>query len=324
VNIIRIHGWDSSRLPVGVQSQFYFSALNSYYASMTNDTRQYIDLHVHSNCSDGAFSPSMLVDLAQQEGLNAFAISDHDSIAGLAEGIEAAKRSDIELIPAVELSVQYEAWQDVHLLGYGLDYTDKDFLWRLNCFREQRVHRNEAILARVNERLKDENLLTIGLDEVLLHARDVIGRPHIARALLARGYVKTVEDAFRRYLISCNIPKHYWPINDALAEIRRLGGVAVLAHPTSITTNREDLRRIINDLSRQGLDGIEVFNNLAQGGEMEFLRRRAKESGLLITGGSDFHGIEQGLQMGRGRGGVRFSDTLLAPLKNLLFERQRT
>lgn len=291
---------------------------------MTNDTRQYIDLHVHSNCSDGAFSPSKLVELARQEGLNAIAISDHDSVAGLAEGIEAAARLNIELIPAVELSVQYEVWQDVHLLGYGLDYNDRGFLRRLNGFREQRVHRNDKILARVNGCLTDENHATIGLDEVLLHARDVIGRPHIARALLARGYVKTVEDAFRRYLVPCNIPKHYWPINDAIAEIRRLGGVAVLAHPTSVTTDRQELRRIITDLAGQGLDGIEVFNNLAQADEMEFLRRRTEEAGLLITGGSDFHGIEQGLQMGRGRGGIRFSDTLLDPLKKRLSERQHT
>lgn len=291
---------------------------------MTKETRQYIDLHIHSNCSDGAFSPSKLVELARQEGLNAIAISDHDSVAGLAEGIEAAARSNIELIPAVELSVQYEVWQDVHLLGYGLDYNDRDFIRRLNGFREQRVHRNDGILARVNGCLTDENHATIGLDEVLLHAMDVIGRPHIARALMARGYVKTVEDAFRRYLIPCNIPKHYWPINDAIAEIRRLGGVAVLAHPTSVTSDRQDLRRIITDLAEQGLDGVEVFNNLAQGDEMEFLRRRTEEAGLLITGGSDFHGIEQGLQMGRGRGGIRFSDTLLAPLKKRLSERQHT
>jgi predicted metal-dependent phosphoesterase TrpH len=231
---------------------------------------------------------------------------------------------NIELIPAVELSVQYDVWQDVHLLGYGLDYSNRDFLRRLNGFREQRVHRNDEILARVNGCLIAENLATIGLDEVLLHAMDVIGRPHIARALLARGYVKTVEDAFRRYLVPCNIPKHYWPINDAIAEIRRLGGVAVLAHPTSVSTDRQDLRRIITDLAEQGLDGVEVFNNLAQGDEMEFLRRRTEEAGLLITGGSDFHGIEQGLQMGRGRGGVRFSDTLLAPLRKRLSERQHT
>jgi len=289
---------------------------------MTNDTGHYIDLHVHSNCSDGALSPSQLVELAVREGLSAIAISDHDSIAGLAEGIEAAAREDIELIPAVELSVQYEEWQDVHLLGYGLDYRDGDFIRRLNGFREQRAQRNGAILARVNECLFAENLSPIGLTEVLMHAMDVIGRPHIARALLARGYVKSVEDAFRRYLVPCNIPKLYWPINDALAEIRRLGGVAVLAHPTSVTSDRQALRRIITDLAKQGLDGIEVFNNLAQADEMEFLRRRTGEAGLLVTGGSDFHGIEQGLQMGRGRGGVRFSASLLTPLKKLLSERQ--
>jgi len=290
---------------------------------MTIDNRQYIDLHVHSNCSDGAFAPAELVELALQEGLSTIAITDHDSVAGITGGMEAAGRAGLELLPAVELSVQFEAWQDVHLLGYGLDYTDGLFQRRLNGFREQRALRNEAILARVNDCLNGESLSSIELDEVLLHARDVIGRPHIARALLARGYVTTVEDAFRRYLVPCNIPKQYWPIEDAIAEIRRLRGIAVLAHPSSVTTDRQDLRRIITVLKELGLDGVEVFNNLAQADEMEFLRRRAGEAGLLITGGSDFHGIEQGLQMGRGRGGIRFSSTLLAPLRKLLSERQR-
>ena len=170
--------------------------------------------------------------------------------------------------------------------------------------------------------LAGENRDSIKLFEVLAFARDAIGRPHIARALLERGYVSTVEDAFRRYLIPCNVPKCYWPIKDAIQEIRHLGGIAVLAHPTTVSTERQELRDVVTELSETGLDGIEVFNNLAQQGEMEFLRRLADELGLLATGGSDFHGIEEGLQMGRGRGGIRFSDTLLAPLRKRLSVRK--
>jgi predicted metal-dependent phosphoesterase TrpH len=166
--------------------------------------------------------------------------------------------------------------------------------------------------------LAKENLSEIELSEVLTFARDAIGRPHIARALLERGYVSTVEEAFRRYLVPCNVPKCYWPIYDAIQEIRRLGGVSVLAHPTTVSADRQELRDIITELSETGLDGIEVFNNMAQQDEMEFLRRLAGELGLLVTGGSDYHGIEEGLQMGRGRGGIRFSNTLLAPLRKRL------
>ena len=222
----------------------------------------------------------------------------------------------------MELSVQFSTWQDVHLLGYGIDYTDKDFCERLNGFRERREQRNVEILRRVNEALAGERRTAIELCDVLAYSRDAIGRPHIARALLERGYVDSVEDAFRRYLIPCNIPKFYWPIDDAICEIQRLGGVAVLAHPTAISGERQELHGVVRELSKIGLDGIEVFNNLALPNEMEYLRRLAEELELVVTGGSDFHGIEEGQKMGRGRGGIRFSSHLLTPLRKRLTERQ--
>ena len=281
-----------------------------------------LDLHIHSNCSDGAFSPTELIRQASSEGLSAVAIADHDSVAGIAEGVLAGTACGVEVIPAVELSVQFKAWQDVHLLGYGMDWSEAGFLQKLNGFRERREHSNVEILERVNEMLSEENRAAIELAEVLAFARDAIGRPHIARALLDRGYVSTVEDAFRRYLVPCNVPKYYWPIQDAIQVVRRLGGVAVLAHPTTVSTDRQELRDVITELKEAGLDGIEVFNNLVQQDEMEFLRRLALELGLLVTGGSDYHGIEEGLQMGRGRGGIRFSDTLLAPLRKRISQRK--
>jgi predicted metal-dependent phosphoesterase TrpH len=289
---------------------------------MKTDNRLFIDLHIHSNCSDGAFSPTELVQQASKEGLTAVAIADHDSVAGIAEGVAAGLECSVEVLPAVELSVQFKSWQDVHLLGYGMDWSDARFLQKLNGFRERREHRNEEILEKVNGMLSEEKLADITLAEVLAFSRDAIGRPHIARALLERGYVSNVEDAFKRYLVPCNVPKCYWPIQDAIEEIRRLGGVSVLAHPTTVSTDRQELRDTVTELTEAGLDGIEVFNNLAQQDEMEFLRRLAGELGLLVTGGSDYHGIEEGLQMGRGRGGIRISDSLLAPLRKRLSARK--
>ena len=289
---------------------------------MSSDTRQYIDLHLHSTCSDGAFSPAELVERAGKAGLTAIAIADHDSVTGISEAVTAGEIGGIEVIPAVELSVQFGAWQDIHLLGYGIDYADSGFLERLNGFRQRRERRNVEILERVNERLANEGRSGLELSQVLAYARDAIGRPHIARALIDRGYVKSVEDAFQRYLVPCNVPKAYWPIDDAIAGIRRVGGAAVLAHPTTISTDRQELRQAIRELADLGLDGVEAFNNLAQPDEMEFLRRLAGKLGLLVTGGSDFHGIEEGLEMGKGRGGMRFSASLLAPLKKRLAERQ--
>lgn len=276
--------------------------------------KTFIDLHVHSNYSDGALSPEQLVQRAENLGLSIIAIADHDSVAGVAEGRAAGSHKGINVIPAVELSVQYKTFQDVHLLGFGIDYTDTGFIEKLNEFRERREHRNIEILDRVNEKLRSEDLEQISLAEVLAHAREVIGRPHIARALLERGYVQNMEDAFRRYLIPCNVPKFYWPVQDALSMINRLGGIAVLAHPTSISSEREELQIIITELASMGLNGVEVYNNMAQPDEMEFLRRLAGNLDLLITGGSDFHGVEEGIEMGKGRGGIRFTDTLLAPV----------
>ncbi|MBL0224968.1 MAG: PHP domain-containing protein [Geobacteraceae bacterium] len=289
---------------------------------MKIDNRSFIDLHIHSNCSDGAFSPTELVRRASTEGLVTVAIADHDSVAGIAEGIRAGLTCGIEVLPAVELSVQFRSWQDVHLLGYGMDWSDAGFLDKLNGFRERRERRNVEILERVNNMLAEDGHEAVALSEVLAFARDALGRPHIARALLERGYVSNIEDAFRRYLVPCNVPKCYWPMQDAIQEIRRLGGVAVLAHPTTISNDRQELRDVVTELAESGLDGVEAFNNLAQQDEMEFLRRLADELGLLVTGGSDYHGIEEGLQMGRGRGGIRFSDTLLAPLRKRLSVRK--
>ena len=304
-----------------MQSRFYFFASYRYDTDIMNHDNRYIDLHIHSNYSDGAFSPAELVQRAKTEELTTIAIADHDSVAGVTEGITAGAAHGIEVIPAVELSVQFKTMQDVHLLGYGMNYTGTAFQEKLNSFRERREHRNREILDRVNALLIEENRTAIPVENVLSYARDTIGRPHIARALLEKGYASNVEDAFRHYLVPCNVPKLYWPINDAIDVIRALGGVTVLAHPTTITTDHHELRKVITELTNMGLDGIEVFNNLVQPHNMEFLRRLADEQGLLVTGGSDFHGIEEGLEMGKGRGGLRFSSNLLPPLKSRIHQR---
>ena len=273
-----------------------------------------IDLHIHTSYSDGAFTPSEIVDLAGKADVHVIAIADHDSVAGVGEATAAGVSAGIEVLPAVELSVQFGEWSDVHLLGYGIDCSDSDFLLNLNSFRDRREGRNDEILERVNDCMQEEGRTAVRRQSVLAFARDAIGRPHIARALLEQGYAVSVEDAFRRYLVPCNVPKSYWPMAEAIAEIHRIGGVAVLAHPTSITKNLETLSGVIAYLQAAGLDGIEVYNNMGWPLEIEFLRRTAEGRGLLLTAGSDFHGIEEGLEIGKGREGLRFDSTLLAPL----------
>jgi predicted metal-dependent phosphoesterase TrpH len=273
-----------------------------------------IDLHIHSSFSDGAFSPAELVAIAVQQNIRVIAIADHDSVAGVEEATVAGCTESVTVLPAVEISVQFEEWQDVHLLGYGINCKDEKFLLNLEGFRCRRKDRNAEILERVNACLQVEGRSKLNPENVLAFARSSIGRPHIARALLELGYVNTVEDAFRRYLVPCNVPKSYWPMDEAIAEIHRIGGVAVLAHPTSLSKNLDTLGPVIAELHLLGLDGIEVYNNMGWPLEIEFLRRTAESSGLLMTAGSDFHGIEEGLEIGRGREGMRFDSALLAPL----------
>ncbi len=273
-----------------------------------------IDLHLHSSYSDGAFTPAELVALAVNHDVRVIAIADHDSVAGVEEAAVSGADTGIEVLPAVELSVQFEEWQDVHLLGYGIDCRDEKFLRALDGFRCHREGRNDEILGRVNDCLRAEGRMVLDRESVLAFARDSIGRPHIARALLEKRYADTMEDAFRRYLVPCNVPKRYWPMDEAIAEIHRIGGVAVLAHPTSISRDPSVLGPVITSLQLSGLDGMEVFNNMGWPLEIEYLRRTAEERGLLVTAGSDFHGIEGGLEIGRGREGLRFDSALLAPL----------
>ncbi|MDD2365906.1 MAG: PHP domain-containing protein [Desulfuromonadaceae bacterium] len=273
-----------------------------------------IDLHIHSSFSDGAFTPAELIARAIEQNVSVIAIADHDSVAGISQASIEGKTSSVEVISAVELSTQFQSWSDVHLLGYGIDHSDEAFLKNLDGFRSRRDRRNDEILNAVNELLLFQGRIPIDHNRVRSFARGSLGRPHIARALLELGYVSNVEDAFRRYLVPCNVPKSYWPIEEAIAEIHRIGGVAVLAHPTSISRDASILTSAIAELQDHGLDGIEVYNNMGWLTEIEFLRRTAKERGLIITAGSDFHGIEEGLEIGRGREGIRFDSSLLPPL----------
>jgi 3',5'-nucleoside bisphosphate phosphatase len=274
-----------------------------------------IDLHIHSTCSDGIYKPAELVRMAHALDLVAIGLADHDSVAGIDEALSSAASLELEIVPAVELSVAYRNYQDVHLLGYYIDHHDQPFQQRLAIFQERRETRGLRIIERINEKLTSENRGTITSEEVLALAEGALGRPHIARILLERGYVGTMQEAFRNYLEPCNVPKEYLAFTEALTEIKRLGGVAVLAHPQSITSNRHLLGEILEDMASQGLDGLEAFNTMSLQDDSSFLQRTATKLGLLTTGGSDFHGTEEGIAMGTGRGALVVRDELLAAMK---------
>jgi len=273
-----------------------------------------VDLHIHSTSSDGIFTPAELVTLAAESHLAVIAIADHDSVDGIDEAIAAAAPFNITVIPAVELSVEYENYHDVHLLGYWIDHTDPAFVRMLALFRKKRESRGLQVIEKINLKLAAEGRIPIESTEVMALAEGALGRPHIARILIEKGYAPSMQDAFTNYLTPCNVPKEYFPFEDAIKEIIRIGGVPVLAHPQSMSRNREELAKIIRDMSQKGLGGIEAFSTMGFDGDEGFLRQLAYSLDLAVTGGSDFHGTEEGLVMGQGRGNLHITTGILEAL----------
>jgi 3',5'-nucleoside bisphosphate phosphatase len=280
-----------------------------------------IDLHIHSTYSDGVRTPGELVAMALELGLKAIAIADHDTVDGIDEALAAGAACGLEVLPALELSVAFGPYSDVHLLGYLLDHRDPALLATLREFREKRETRGEAIVDRINEKLASEGKGSITSQEAAALAGGALGRPHIAQVLVAKGYAANMQDAFNRYLVPCDVPKRYFPVDEALDTVHRLGGVAVLAHPTSITTDRDTLTGVIDELTAMGLDGLEAYNNICCDQESGFLRSYAVHKGLLWTGGSDYHGIEEGIGMGVGRGNMTIPYDCVEQLKKRKRER---
>jgi 3',5'-nucleoside bisphosphate phosphatase len=280
-------------------------------------TSHHIDLHLHSNMSDGVLTPTRLVETAAEAGLKTISLCDHDTVAGVAEAISAGNLIGLEVIPGVELSVSFMGLNDIHLLGYFIDIDSHELLKKLSSFAERRANRNVEIVEKINKLLEKSNLEIIVPGEAERFANGVLGRPHIARALMAKGYVRTMEEAFQKFLIPCNVPKLYWEMEDAISTVHKAGGIAVLAHPTTVTKDRTRLAEIIRLLQGLELDGIEVYNALGSESEMTFLQGITRQLGLIATAGSDFHGIEHEDRIGKGRGGIRFSEYLLPPIRKL-------
>jgi predicted metal-dependent phosphoesterase TrpH len=254
-----------------------------------------VDLHTHSNVSDGLLTPAALVEEADRRRLRAIALTDHETVAGLAEAEATAARLGIDFIPGVEINSDADR-HEVHILGYYVNREDTDFVAALAMLERQRLERIERMV---------DQLQAIGtpldVDRVLeLAGPGTIGRPHVARAMIERGYVATVGEAFDRYLASGRpgfVPRRR---NDPLAAvdmIRRNGGVPVLAHP--LTTG--DVEAILARLVPVGLMGMEVYYGEYDRTTQRDLQSIADRWGLLSTGGSDYHG--EGFKQGRDLGG---------------------
>jgi len=282
-----------------------------------------IDLHTHSTFSDGSLSPEALVDLAYEAGLSALALTDHDSTEGVPRFMAACGKAGLTGVPGVEISVESSSGT-MHLLGFFVDPQHGGLQAALCRIRDGRECRNHRIL---------EILRGLGAgmawDEVAaLAASEVVGRPHIAQAMVAHGYVATRQEAFARFLAKgkpAYVERFKLSASEGVARIREAGGVAVLAHPFTLGLRFRKLRAFIAELVEHGLQGIEVFYP-EHGPELrQQYQSIAKEFALVMTGGSDFHGdANPDICIGRGFGNVRVSDTILVDLVQRIPVKQDT
>jgi 3',5'-nucleoside bisphosphate phosphatase len=243
-----------------------------------------LDLHTHTTASDGQQTPSEVVALAKQAGLKILAITDHDTTEGIEEAQAVAKQS-LMVIPGVELSAEDDAG-DVHTLGYFIDIHNAHFQSELKRFRAGRHFRGHEIV----EKLAEMNM-PLAWERIEAQAKGgAIGRPHIARAMVEAGYVKSTQEAFDLYISNdgpAYVPRTRLSPEEAIAMIHSAGGVAVLAHPGLLA----DYHAMIERLVPAGLDGVEVVYPKHNVETETSLRIQAQNHGLIMTGGSDFHGL---------------------------------
>lgn len=276
-----------------------------------------IDLHVHSSSSDGTLPPALLTEKALQCGLTAYALTDHDTVAGVGEAKKAALGTSLEVISGAELSCTWEG-AEIHILGLYLDESSQLLDNVLTRFRLRRAARNEEMLSRFN---RDGYSLSM---EDLSQGRpgSVITRAHFARALLEKGYVSSMEQAFKRYLEQggpyCP-PKENFKPEEAISLIRTAGGFASLAHPVLYKLGWKKTELLISCLKALGLGGVEVYYSSHQRSDTQKLQEICRAHSLLPTGGSDFHGANKpDIRLGTGRGGLRVPDPLLEDIRRVL------
>lgn len=262
---------------------------------------RFVDLHVHSNKSDGSYSVKELVDYAVHKGLCAFALTDHDTTDGLDEALYYAKDKPVEVIPGIEFSTEYEG-KDIHVLGLCIQYNKPEFQSRLKAFVDSRIQRNKKMCDNLREAGID-----ITYEKLCAEYPDaVITRSHYAAYLTKHGYAASRAAAFSQYVGDhCKyfVPREKVTPSQAVELILKVGGVPILAHPTLYHMGKERLDALVGQLKRDGLMGIETLYPTYSGQEERAMFTLAKKYDLLPSGGSDFHGANKpGLDMATGYG----------------------
>lgn len=247
----------------------------------------WVDLHVHTNFSDGLLTPTQVVRKVKEAGLKAVGIVDHDTIDGISEAVNAGSRLGIEIVPGVELSSQYEG-KDIHIIGFYFDPDHPRLMKYLECFRQERYRRAAKMIRNLNQ-----IGICLTMEEVECRARGrCIGRPHLAEVLMEKGYVETFQEAFQRYIgYGSQVYEEKYRINpdEAIALISEARGLSFLAHPGYVLSDN-----IICRFIKAGLDGIEIVHPKFNQERTQHLHQFAQNHGLLVSGGSDCHGGRNG------------------------------
>jgi len=242
------------------------------------------DMHIHTQASDGWLTPDEAVERAHRAGLAAISIADHDSVDGIEAAIWAGKKHEIEVVPGVEMSSEFDG-HELHILGYFIDWRDKRLNEKLLTLQEARTDRAKEML----DKLRNLNI-NISYNVILIVGGGAVGRPHIAQEMFDRGYVRTVQEAFEKYLNTsrpAHVQKYSLPSAEAIRMIRRAGGVPALAHP--VFTKADE---ILPELVEQGLQAIEVYHSRHNAATTKHYEQLARKYDLHIVGGSDAHGRE--------------------------------
>ena len=279
-----------------------------------------LDLHLHTTHSDGSFTPTEVIDLAHKAGVTALAITDHDITTGILEATLAGQEHGIDVIPGIEIS-SIIGTSELHILGYFLDYQDARLNERLARLRDSRHRRNPKII----ERLQAAGI-AITYEEVrALAGTDSVGRPHIARVLMEKGVVASAKEAFDLWLADgrpAYVPRELPTPSAAMQWIREAKGLPVLAHPTWVKPTDGTLTDLVRQLKADGLDGVEVHYSTHTPRQTREYLALAKQLDLLVTGGSDFHGLTKpDIDVGIGKGTLHVPGSLLDKLRNTAAQR---
>lgn len=276
-----------------------------------------IDLHTHSSASDGSLPPSRLMEHAKKTGLSAIALTDHDTVSGIAEARDKATSLGMVFISGVEIEIEFEPGE-FHLLGLGVDDRDDMLLEVLNTLSAARSERNRGIV----DLLRIEGM-KVDLDELeSLSGSGQVGRPHIAAALKKNKTVHTIQEAFDRFLGKGRpfyLPKECLSLDTALLAIAHARGVAVAAHPYSLFVGKSRLSSVMDEWKSKGIDGVEAYHPAAKRGQCKILELMARERGFFVTAGSDFHAEgKPECGIGRTSGGIPIDNSYYAELSRSL------